>query len=97
MESHNESSAQQLRQRAAGNQFKQPQSEFDFAGIHNTHESTKILIMCADTSGQEQKGWESMATYFLEGILTPLVSSAGVLGKISLIRESFNKKFISPV
>ena len=53
--------------------------------------------MCADTSGQEQKGWESMATYFLEGILTPLVSSAGVLGKISLIREAFNKKFISPV
>lgn len=49
--------------------------------------------MCADTNGQEQKGWESMATYFLEGILTPLVSSAGVLGKIFLIREAFNKKF----
>ena len=63
MESHNESSAQQLRQRAAGNQFKQPQSEFDFAGIHNTHESTKILVMCADTSGQERGILNALTRY----------------------------------
>ena len=37
-----------------------------------------------DFGQEEQKSWESIATYFLEGIFTPLVSSAGLLGKIFL-------------
>ena len=37
-----------------------------------------------DFGQEEQKSWESIATYFLEGILTPLISSAGILGKIFL-------------
>ena len=43
--------------------------------------------MCADKNStgitdDELKRWESIATYFLEGILTPIVSIAGILGKI---------------
>ena len=37
-----------------------------------------------DFGQEEQKSWEAIATYFLEGIFTPLVSSAGLLGKIIL-------------
>ena len=39
-----------------------------------------------DFGQEEQNSWESIATYFIEGILTPLVSSAGILGKIFLKR-----------
>ena len=42
-----------------------------------------------DFGQEEQKSWESIATYFLEGIFTPLVSSAGLLGKIFLCYISY--------
>jgi len=45
-----------------------------------------------DFGQEEQKSWESIATYFLEGIFTPLVSCAGLLGNLICILILSRKK-----
>ena len=39
------------------------------------HLHTNSSVLATNTS------WESLATYCLEGVLTPLVSSAGIVGQ----------------
>ena len=36
-------------------------------------------------SMKENKSWEMHATYCLEGILTPVISFAGIIGKIDML------------
>ena len=38
-------------------------------------------------SVKEDKSWEMYATYCLEGILTPVISFAGIIGKILSVKK----------
>lgn len=39
-------------------------------------------------SVKEDKSWEMYATYCLEGILTPVISFAGIIGKILSVKKN---------
>ena len=41
-------------------------------------------------SVKEDKSWEMYATYCLEGILTPVISFAGIIGKILSVKKIKN-------
>ena len=52
---------------------------------HNTtllHNNSSSLLHTNTSSDLDTNtSWESLATYCLEGVLTPLVSSAGIVGQ----------------
>ena len=51
--------------------------------MDNTSNNTNISLLHTNTSSDlaTNTSWESLATYCLEGVLTPLVSSAGIVGQ----------------
>ena len=51
--------------------------------MDNTTNTTNNTLLHTNTSSDlaTNTSWESLATYCLEGVLTPLVSSAGIVGQ----------------
>ena len=51
--------------------------------MDNTTNTTNNTLLPTNTSSDlaTNTSWESLATYCLEGVLTPLVSSAGIVGQ----------------
>ena len=45
------------------------------------HNSSSLLHTNTSSDLDTNTSWESLATYCLEGVLTPLVSSAGIVGQ----------------
>ena len=43
--------------------------------------NTSLLYTNTSSDLATNTSWESLATYCLEGVLTPLVSSAGIVGQ----------------
>ena len=50
--------------------------------MDNTSNTTNNTLLHTNSSDlATNTSWESLATYCLEGVLTPLVSSAGIVGQ----------------
>ena len=45
------------------------------------HNTSSLLHNNTSSDLDTNTSWESLATYCLEGVLTPLVSSAGIVGQ----------------